>query len=449
MSVTKDVSVSNKISELYLTAATDSDLRTAARDLVLPEVFAKSYGQLQLDRPLFVSEREISAFADDLVAIFDILVSLPARLFDGDLRRYCAAIGMDDRLAALMCKGATGTPPLYARADAYHDGTSFKLLELNVGSELGGTDAAQLNRAFLNVPAFKAFAEEHGLGHIDTASRVAAALRKAGAAVTDGEPVIALIESTGGIAAHEHVFVALREAMAHHGISLLLGEIHELAEQPNGKLALRGTPLDVVLRYFVAGELADDPAGQRTLDLIIKSHEAGRTVLFTPLEGAVFASKGSLAMLYDPAVRQTFTADEHAVVGRVVPWTRLLGTEHGQAELFERCRAERVELVLKPGVGYGGVGTVVGHEVTDEQWAKALLDRRTGDHVVQRRVRPTGEPVLNADTGVVEHWTANWGIFADADGYAGGFVRALKPIDGAIVSYSNSGTRGTCIFTTP
>ncbi|MBB5896024.1 hypothetical protein ACFFS4_25065 [Kutzneria kofuensis] len=432
----------NVVTKQYLAESANSrPLRHAARELRLPETYAASYGNLQLDRPLFVPEAEITAFAADLAAVFDILVSLPGRLFDGDLRRYCAALGMDDRLAALMCRGATGAPPLYARADAYHDGTSFKLLELNVGSELGGLDTAQLNRAFLARPEFADFAQRHELGHVDTIPRVAAALRQA--ALVD-EPVVALIESTDGLAAHEHVFLALREALRDQGIDLLLGEIHELDEQ-NGKITLRGTPLDVVLRYFVAGELVDDPTAQQKLDLLI---EAPETVLFTPLEGGVYASKGSLAMLHDPAVRATFSAEEHAVVDRVVPWTRLLGAEDGQDALFRHCRDERRNLVLKPGVGYGGVGTVVGHAVTDEEWERALAERRTGDHVVQRRVRPRTEPVLNAETNAIEEWVANWGIFVDSAGYAGGFVRALKPADGSVVSYSNSGTRGTCVFTT-
>ena len=427
--------MSNLVTKQYLKESADSTgLRYAARELQLPEVYAKSYGDLQLDRPLFVPEPEIAAFGADLAQIFDILTTLPDRLCGGDLRRYCAELGMDDSLAELACRGADGKPPLYARADAYHDGTSFKLLELNVGSELGGIDTAQLNRAFLAVPEFADFADRHSLGHVDTVERLATTLRQA--ATTD-EPVVALIESTNGLAAHQHVFVAIQEAMRANGIALLLGEIQELGER-NGKITLRGTPLDVVLRYFVAGELIDDATAQQQLDLLLKAH---KTVLFTPLDGAVYASKGSLAMLHDPTVSKTFSAQEKAVVARVVPWTRLV-----KDDLLDQCRTEREDLVLKPGVGYGGVGTVVGHAVTDEQWAQAL--RRTGDHVVQRRVQPRGEPVLNAVTGVVEEWVANWGVFVDSAGYAGGFVRALKPADGAVVSYSNSGTRGTCVFTT-
>jgi hypothetical protein len=435
-----------------------SRLRPVATELELPEAFAKSYGQVQLDRPLFVPEKEMSAFAADLATLFDLLVSLPTRVFDGDLRRYCAAVGMDDRMAELMCQGAgDARPPLYARADAYHDGTGFRLLELNVGSELGGIDTAQVNRAYLKASAFGDFARRHQLGHVDTLSRLVARLRRVAAPVTTDEPVVGLIESNGGLAAHDHVFLAIQEAMSELGVRLLLGELHELGER-NGKVTLRDNPLDVVLRYFVSGELVDDPAGQKTLDTVVRADEAGRTALFTPLIGGAFASKASLGLLHEPAVRATLSAGERAVVDRVVPWTRLLDTPpqlagptpaDDRAELIDRCRADRENLVLKPGVGYGGVGAVVGHEVTDEQWRRALSDRSIRDYVVQRRVRPATEPVVNTATGVVEDWVANWGIFVDPEGYAGGFVRALKPTDGAVVSYSNPGTRGTCVFTFP
>lgn len=445
--------MSDHVAQSYVVKCLEpgSALRGAVHDMVLPETFAQSYGRLRLDRPLFVPESEISGFADDLATVFRILVSLPERVFGGDRRRFCRALGMDDRLAALMCLGATGQPPLYLRADAYHDANAFRLLELNIGSQLGGTDFAQLNRALLRVPAFKDFAERHRLGYVDTVGRLIRTLRAAAEAVTDSEPVVALIESTGGITSYRHVFDALREAMLEHGVRLLLGEVQELGEA-DGKAVLRGTPLDVVLRYFVAAEVVDDPVARDRLELLVRAHQAGRTVLYTPLEGAMFASKGALAMLHDPLVRERFSAAEQAVVDRTVPWTRLL-SENGSlpadhAELMARCRTGREGLVLKPGVGHGGKDTVVGHAVTDEEWRQALLDRVTGDHVVQERVRPVGEPVVDAGSGAVHDWAANWGIFVDPDGYAGCFVRALKPSDGAIVAFANPETRGTCVFTT-
>src|SRR6202022_4179775 len=151
MTIDADSAVANQATTAYVDECLrqSSSVRRAAAEVVLPHTYSRSYGNLMLARPLFADHDEITGFADDLTGLFTLLTSLPARRFDGDLQRYCAALGMDERLAELMRLGATGQPELYGRADAYHDGTSFKLLEFNVGSELGGIDAVQMNRAFL------------------------------------------------------------------------------------------------------------------------------------------------------------------------------------------------------------------------------------------------------------------------------------------------------------
>ena len=95
-------------------------------------------------------------------------------------------------------------------------------------------------------------------------------------------------------------------------------------------------------------------------------------------------------------------------------------------ELLDSCRAHREELILKPGVGYGGVGAVLGREVSDREWSEILIAVKDQDYVVQRIVTPASEPVCNPDTGALEDWRANWGIFTTRAGYAGAFVRALQ-----------------------
>ncbi|MDT5038442.1 MAG: hypothetical protein QOE03_3627 [Micromonosporaceae bacterium] len=446
----------NDITAEYIRACRDDyGLRQASVDLALPETYAASYAKLLLARPLLIEQREMVRFADDLIGLFDLLVSLPARCFDGDLRRYCRALGMDAPLADLIRLGATGRPQLYGRADAYHDGTSLKLLEFNVGSELGGIDTAQLNRAYGEVEPFGHFARHHGLTYVDTAAILADALRAAAPAQIAGpDPVVALVEGVGGLADHEHVFLAIQEAMRPHRIDLILGELDRVSSVRD-KVWLDGRPIDVVLRYFSAGQVLADPRGRDALNLLTRAHEAGRTTLFTPLEGALFATKASLALVHAPDLRAAFTPDERAVVDRIVPWTRIVATTSDggapgdQRELLDRCRAERESLILKPGIGYGGVGAVLGREVGDREWADALAGVAGRDYVVQRIVVPAAEPVCDPYTGQLEDWRANWGVFATRDGYAGAFVRALKASDGSVISYSNPGTRGTCVFTYP
>ncbi|MFE2878352.1 hypothetical protein ACFXG6_29990 [Streptomyces roseus] len=435
------------------TADPDNDLRTLNARIDLPAAYDESYGHVLLPRPVLVSEREITAFAEDLAAVFRLLVSLPDRCFGGDLDRYGAAIGLTPELIEVMREGATGDPLLYARADAFHDGERFRLLELNVGSELGGVDSAQLNRALLDVPAFRAFAEANGLSHTDTMDHLVAQLRAAAATVAGADPVspvVALLEGPGAFGDHDSVFLSIQEDMRGHGIELLLGEIQELTEESDGKLALHGRPLDVVLRYFAAGQIAGDPVARAALSRVNRAHAAGRTALFTPLEGALFTSKAALGLLHRSAVRAELTDAEKELVDRVLPRTWVLAADAPDAaQALAHARTHRAELVLKPGIGYSADGVVIGREVTDAVWQEALALTAVRDYVAQELVVPALEPVVDPGSGRVEEWVANWGIFVTPQGFGGAFCRALKPQDGSVITYANPGTRGTCVFTHP
>jgi uncharacterized circularly permuted ATP-grasp superfamily protein len=162
-------------------------------------------------------------------------------------------------------------------------------------------------------------------------------------------------------------------------------------------------------------------------------------------------SKANLALLHDPRHRERFTEEEIRLVDRIVPWTRAVGagpaTTQDRRELVEHCRARRESLILKPGIGCGGVGAMLGRELTDRQWSDTLRAIADQDYVAQEVVVPAGEPVFDAAGGRIENWQANWGIFATGEGYAGAFVRALRAEDGSVISYSNTETRGTCVFT--
>lgn len=427
--------------------ATDPGLLRSA----LPPGFDACYGEVLLDRPVVADESALTSFAADLVELWDVLTSLPRRCFGGDLHRYCAAIGLDERQAELMLVGADHRPALYARADAYHDGSTFRLLELNAGSELGGIEMAQLNRAFLGAGGFTEWSAAHDLRYVDTAAILADELRaRAGLRSASATPSVALIEARGGIAEHEAVFIAIHEALAGHGLDVVLAELDEVAVGPDGRVVVRGTAVDVALRYFTAGQMVGDAASLEALDVLMGAHASRRTVLFTPMGAGLFASKAGLALLHEPSCRATLSPHERELVDRVVPWTRLVGRSYGvlstddRATLVAQCTAEREALVLKPGVGYGGDGVVLGREVDDGEWRRLLDAAPNRDYVVQEIIEPRDEPLGG---GPAAGWHANWGIFVTGHGYAGAFVRALRASDGSVISFSNPGTRAACVFT--
>ena len=422
------------------TLAGDRGLLDAVRNAPLPSGFDNAFGKVLLPRPFFVPEAEIRSFADDLTDFFGLMFAMPQRLFDGDLGRYCEALGIDQRRAAIMRRLAD-RPALYGRADLSHDGESFKLFELNVGSSLGGTDRSELARTLLEVPAFREFAEEQGLGYVHTGERLAQTLREVALPLTGGaEPVVAYVEHNGGLAGTTHLARSFEQMMQRSGIDLVVGEIGQLQEVGD-RLQLHGRPVDVVLRYFTPNEIVDDPDGAADLERVLRAHEEGRVVLWTTPQSALFGNKGAMALMSDPALRDGLSAAECELIDRILPWTRLL-----TADLVGHCREHRSELILKPRADYGGAGIVAGWDSTDREWKDTLDQAVDAGYIVQRRAAARPEPVVDPDTGAVHDWTATWGLFLLPSGYAGSYVRALEDSDGVV----RAGTfRTTTVFHTP
>ncbi|GGX91951.1 hypothetical protein [Streptomyces hiroshimensis] len=430
------------VTETWLRRTEEGDrgLLDAVRDARLPEAFAEAFGKMLLPRPFFVPEAEIRAVADDLSAFFELLFDIPQRLYDGDLGRYCAALGIDAARAAVM-RRLGDRPALYGRADLSHDGESFKLFELNVGSSLGGTDRAELARVLLDVPAFRAFADEHGLGHVHTGERLAATLREVSRDLTGGaEPVVAYVEANGGLSGSTHLARSFAEMMHRCGIDLVVGEVGQLEERA-GRIHLHGRRVDVILRYFTPNEIVDDPDGPRDLEPVLRAHEEGRVVLWTTPQSALFGNKGAMALMSDPRLREGLSDAEAQLIDRILPWTRLL-----TPELTDHCRAHRDELILKPRADYGGAGIVAGWDSTDREWKDALDASAGAGFIVQRRAGCRPEKVIDPESGQAGEWSATWGVFLLPTGYAGSYVRALEDASGVV----RAGTfKTTTVFHTP
>ncbi|MFI1164450.1 hypothetical protein ACH4UM_12690 [Streptomyces sp. NPDC020801] len=426
----------------------DERLRSVMLTSHIPASFQNAHELLC--RPLFADRKAMDALGSDVKSMFDIIISLPERLFDGDLGRYCSAIGIDEQRTALISRLRNVEPPRSGRADLYRDGSAFKLLEFNVNTGLGGADMVEVHRALMAAEPFAGFAREFNLDYTDTMAARADLLRDAAATVSGGrEPVIAAIEADGGISAWVNGFRSIQHSMARYGIQLVLGELGQL-KQKNGRVYLDGEPLDLILRYFMVDQLIDDASGQAAYEMICRVHEQGKLVLHTPPTSHLFNDKAALALLSDRRYLNSFSGAEQELIDRMLPWTRLL------REGWTRFNDERVdlmsfsiehqqELILKPGAGFAGNGVVAGWETERREWVNLLRRSAGGPFIIQHRVDPTPELIVDPDSGRLEHILPAWGVFFSENGYDGGFVRAATNPKTSITG--GPGTRRTGLFT--
>jgi hypothetical protein len=408
-----------------------------------------------LSRPMFIEEEDRRQVESDLARIYDLLASLPRRLFDGDLRRYARAIGLGPAQTELAVRlAAPWPPPLLARPDLYRDESGFKLLELNLGSNLGGYQTAAMNRAFLQVDAVRAFVDRERLRYVDTMEVAAAMLRRAHHGGSGASrPVIALADWPASYPKFEsmlHFMAVQLEEMGFDARPCHLGQLRE----DGSSLALDGTRVDIVFRYFTMAEITGEPEGCALVEHVIRAHERGDVDMFVPLSTSLLGSKQALALLCDEGYRDAFSPAELALIDRFVPWTRELKAGHVhvdgvEVELLDFCRGAKDRLVLKPSHLLGGVGVQAGWTMSEGEWRARLDDARNGSFVVQERVVPEVEPCPDRSTGALRPWIMNWGIFVTDRGYSGCFLRGSSRLDDGVVNFDNRAWVGASFHQAP
>ncbi len=404
-----------------------------------------------LNRPVFLTAAERHGVERDLAGVFDLLTSIPARLFDGDRRRFARAVGMSPTQADIVMRGIQPAPVPLARADMYRETAGFKLMELNTGSSLGGWQMAEFGHAMTHDQDFCRFADAERLTYPDPLRAIAdVMLAQPGAQRRyPSRPLLALTDWPDGFAKTKCWMDFVVPAWMRMGFDTLVCHTGDF-EHRGGAVYLHGRKVDIIYRMFLPGEMADE---QRSFDLVnpILEAAARETVqLFAPLDSELYGNKGSLAIVSDERNRSAFSAGELSLIDRVLPWTRFLRDERvshqGESvDLLRYVLANQDHLVLKPTLLYGGVGVTPGWTVSQQEWTDRVRAAMGGPFVVQERVWPTAERfVAESGTGFEEKVIA-YGFMLIGGRYAGTLIRATPDKQVGIVSMLRGAQIG-CAF---
>jgi hypothetical protein len=408
---------------------------------------ASSYQGRCLSRPVFLSHPEVTRVTEDLAQLYAALSALPGRLFDGDLEAFARAAELAEPQVAAVRQTFRGSPTRLARADLYHDG-EFRLLEHNMGSNIGGLDSAMLNQALLTLPVVAEFAAANSLRYVDTMVELVDTLRAECQLPPGRRPLVAAVDWPArypGLAANLRHSAA---ALAPLGLDVTPCHLGQL-RYTGGRVWLDNRPVEVVYRLFHIEDLVEPGAGE-LFDPLLRAVEAGAVSLFTPLDAELYGSKAALAMLSDESHRDRFPASELASLDRLLPWTRLVRdqpvtVDGDRVELRRYALDHRDQLILKPTSRHGGSGVVPGWRVEPDQWRRRLDEAIDQPYVIQRRVNAVPEPFPVAGRpGRPRPWLLKWEIFTVRAGFGGASVIGSTDLAGDVVNMSRGGTAGCC-----
>ncbi|WP_258023917.1 hypothetical protein [Streptomyces bambusae] len=407
------------------------------------------YGSAFLTRPVFLGRGESRELGARLSRLYDLLLTLPDRLFDGDLRAFTTALGWSPAQisATLRADGRPRELPRSARADLYREKEGFRLLELNGGSPLGGWDIALLNEALLQEPYTASFVQRHRLGFTDGIEVLLNLWRESFPGLgPSANPFVALLEWPGSYPAMERHLHRMAGLLAAHGVEAVPCHLGQLEYRSDG-VHVAGRRVDLVHRWFVINDVdtAEDAA---LLAPLTEAADRGLVHLFTPLENEVYGTKAALALLSDQRNRSLFDQAELEVIDALLPWTRLVRDEKAElagerVDLLRHALAHREDLVLKASSSHSGLDVLAGWEASAEEWADSVRAAAGGPFILQRRVRPVAEDFPAPGGGPPEPAVLTWGVFLAGRGYGGAYLRGTTDLDSGVISSGKGGRLGT------
>ncbi len=180
-------------------------------------------------------------------------------------------------------------------------------------------------------------------------------------------------------------------------------------EYRDRSLWAEGKRVDLVYRRLLVHEFL---ARYDTSHPLARAYKDGIVCVVNSFRSKLAHKKMLFAFLTDPEIQRLFSAEQHAAIGRHIPWTRKLEETrtdfHGERiDLIPFLLRSRDRMVIKPNDDYGGKGVVVGWEKNDAEWERAVRSalaasssRNSDDtYVAQEKVRVCKQKFPRWDQG--------------------------------------------------
>ena len=276
-----------------------------------------------------------------------------------------------------------------SRLDAFFDPADGRLrfTEYNAETPAGAAYNDALTELFLAIPAAGPFLRTHALRPLPARANVLHALLAAyqqWSGLRDA-PVIGILDWREVPTYSE--FVLYRDYFTAMGLQCVIADVRE-CELVNGRLIAAGTPIDLIYKRVLIGELVEREGLEHP---IVRAVRSGAVCMVNPFRCKILHKKASLAVLSDERNAALFDGPEQRVIAEHIPWTRLVEErttefQGDRIDLLPWMAQNRDRLVLKPNDEYGGAGIVLGWEVSDSAWAAAVEQALAEPFIVQERI---------------------------------------------------------------
>jgi hypothetical protein len=407
--------------------------------------------------PTFLGREKLAEFQRASLGIYNLVRSLPERVFGQDYARMSAYYGLDSALTAeLVLTPPSGVSTVVSRGDMIDTADGFKCIEFNFTPNLGGWESTILVNLHLAVPATADFIAGRGIpvaytNTVQTFLNLAIEDSLAKGLCTDGEVNIAFLYDSelptepldpDGTAGTDYMNQELARVLERRGDGLrgrvMACRLKELSSR-RGFLYKDGAPIHSIAEFT-----------SETAAMVFRAFKSGGLSLFNGPITRLLGDKRNFALLSESVDSDLFSAEERELIRRHVPWTRLVAPgqvefEGERVSLPDLLRTRRERFVIKETISFGGKAVHVGKATPEPVWLEAVdtaLEERRW--IVQEYFASLPYLYQSGEQGCSVH-DVIWGPFVFGGQYAGVILRMQPKAAGGAVNLSRAATEGVVL----
>jgi uncharacterized circularly permuted ATP-grasp superfamily protein len=276
-----------------------------------------------------------------------------------------------------------------ARWDSFLEGDSLKFVELNAECPAGIAYSDVAADVYGRLPFVEEFKKKYSVqtfqirqtlldGLLDTYS-VYQGNKK------NKKPIIAIVDWKEVPTYTE--FQLFQEFFESKGFRCVIADPRDLTYE-NKRLRYENTEIDLVYKRILTNDCVERPKETKTLVDAYRDHNV---CMINPFRAKIVHKKSVFAVLTHEKNHDIFTSEELSVIGKHIPWTRMIQTEKTiykglEIDLVEYVTTHKNDFVIKPNDEYGGKGVCLGMESTQENWNKIIQEALNGEPTVVQEI---------------------------------------------------------------
>jgi len=406
--------------------------------------------------PTFINNKTKQAFREAGVKLFDLVKSIPKRIFNNDAEKMEAYYNYPARELKEQLAGASADhiDNLVGRGDFIISPAGLKCLEYNVAVSMGGWQIPIWEFMYLNHPIIARFLTGRRI-KVKNENLIGLFLEH-------------LIQSTlakipGCDSEINIAFVIEKILDGYQGTTTMYLEkmFKEILQQKHKDLKgniwfcdyphLNLRDNCVYYHQHRVHSLAEMYLGYVSPG-VLTAFKAGNLRLVNGPISFLLSNKLNLALLSDPGNAHVFTDEEKNTIHRYIPWTRKIipgSTTYGDekiASLEGFMLSNREKLVIKPSTGLGGKGICIGIKSSEQEWQEAIKTAIQEKNWLVQEWVVSSPGIYQAGENGCEPCDMVWGFFVFGSRYSGAWVRVMPQENSKGIVNCHQGATVSIIF---